>query len=164
MTDQRTIEDRLREEYSLLLPDIRRVTEQLESEVRYCVLPILRTLNKYEQLIVKSRIKECESAIDSLRRKPLVDPETGEQLGEGKTFDRGRPTLYTLTYLNDLAGVRVLAFPRRRVTEVDQSYANDSNRGKATRSPVWVRATSRAPSNTTATAKKRAPRFEANTR
>jgi len=52
MTDQRTIEDRLREEYSLLLPDIGRVTEQLESEVRYCVLPILRTLNKYEQLEV----------------------------------------------------------------------------------------------------------------
>jgi hypothetical protein len=45
MTDERTIEDRLREEYSLLLPDIRRVTEQLESEVRYCVLPILRTLS-----------------------------------------------------------------------------------------------------------------------
>ena len=120
MTDQRTVEDRLREEYSLLLPEIRRVTEQLEAEVRYCVLPILRTLNKYENLVVKSRIKECESAIDSLRRRPLVDPKTGERLGEGKTFDRDRPALYSLTHLNDLAGVRVLAFPRRRVKEVDQ--------------------------------------------
>ena len=106
MTDQRTIEDRLREEYSLLLPDIRRVTEQLEVEVKYCVLPILRTLNKYEHLVVKSRIKECESAIDSLRRR------RGRQ--ESATFDRDRPTLYTLTELNDLAGVRVLAFPRRQ--------------------------------------------------
>jgi ppGpp synthetase/RelA/SpoT-type nucleotidyltranferase len=109
MTDQRTIEDRLREEYFQLLPDIRRVTEQLEAEVRYCVLPILRTLDKYEQLVVTSRMKECESAIDSLRRRK-----------QGATFDRDWPRLYTLTDLKDLAGVRVLAFPRRRVTEVDQ--------------------------------------------
>jgi ppGpp synthetase/RelA/SpoT-type nucleotidyltranferase len=109
MTDQRTIEDRLREEYFQLLPDIRRVTEQLEAEVRYCVLPILRTLDKYEHLVVTSRMKECESAIDSLRRRK-----------QGATFDRDRPRLYTLTDLKDLAGVRVLAFPRRRVTEVDQ--------------------------------------------
>ncbi len=115
MTNQRAIEDRLREEYSLLLPDIRRVTEQLEVEVRYCVLPILRTLNKYEHLVVKSRIKDCESAINSLGRRPLADPRTGERLGEGKTFDRDRPALYTLTSLKDLAGVRVLAFPTRRI-------------------------------------------------
>jgi hypothetical protein len=120
MTDQRSIEDRLREQYFQLLPDIRRVAEQLEMEVRYCVLPILRTLNKYEHLVVRTRIKDCESAIDSLKRRPLVDPNTGERLGEGKTFDRDRPTLYSLTHLNDLAGVRLLAFPRRRVTEVDQ--------------------------------------------
>src|SRR5438876_9899157 len=31
----RTIEDRLREEYFVLLPEIRRVTEQLEAEARY---------------------------------------------------------------------------------------------------------------------------------
>jgi hypothetical protein len=120
MTDQRSIEDRLRKQYFELLPDIRRVTEQLEVEVRYCVLPILRTFKKYEHLVVTSRIKECESAIESLRRRPLIDPKTGKQLGEGKTFDRDRPTLYSLTHLNDLAAVRVLAFPRRRVIEVDQ--------------------------------------------
>ncbi len=40
MIDERTIEDRLREEYFELLPDIRRVAEHLEAEVRYCVLPI----------------------------------------------------------------------------------------------------------------------------
>jgi hypothetical protein len=43
---ERTPEDRLREEYFDLLPEIRKVTENPEAEVRY------RTL--------KSRIKECE--------------------------------------------------------------------------------------------------------
>jgi hypothetical protein len=38
MNDGRTIEDRLRKEYFELLPDICRVAEQLEAEVRYCVL------------------------------------------------------------------------------------------------------------------------------
>src|SRR5882724_8626738 len=43
---ERTIEDRLREEYFVLLPEIRRVTEQLEAETRYHVLPICRELEK----------------------------------------------------------------------------------------------------------------------
>jgi len=38
---------------------------------------------------------------------------------EGATFDRGRAEAYTLTELKDLAGVRVLAFPRGRLTEID---------------------------------------------
>jgi ppGpp synthetase/RelA/SpoT-type nucleotidyltranferase len=49
--------------------------------------------------LVTSRVKECESALDSLRRRQ-----------EGATFDSGRPELYSLDKLNDLAGVRVLAF------------------------------------------------------
>ena len=105
---ERTIEDRLREEYFVLLPEIRRVAEQLEAEVRYHVLPISHGLETYEQLVVKSRIKECESALDALRRRQ-----------EGATFDRDRPGLYTLTDLNDLAGIRILVFPRSRLTEID---------------------------------------------
>jgi hypothetical protein len=35
-------------------------------------------------------------------------------------FQRDRPESYTLTSLNDLAGVRVLAFPRSRLAEVDR--------------------------------------------
>ena len=84
MIDKRTIEDRLREEYFELLSDIRRVAEDLEAEVRYCVLPICHKLDKYERLVVTSRIKECESALDSLRRRR-----------EGGAFDTDRPTLYT---------------------------------------------------------------------
>jgi hypothetical protein len=109
MTDNRTIEDRLREEYFRLLPDIRRVVEHLEAEVKYLVLPIRRKLDKYEQVVVTSRVRDCESAVDSLRRKQ-----------EGRTFDTEQPGLYTLRDLGDLAGVRVLAFPSSRLAEVDE--------------------------------------------
>ena len=106
---ERTIEDYLREEYFDLLPDIRHVTEFLETEVRHCVLPMLGGLNKYEQLKVTSRIKACDSAIEALRGGL-----------EGATFDRDRPDIYSLKNLNDLAGIRILVFPQIRLTEVDQ--------------------------------------------
>jgi hypothetical protein len=109
MTDNRTIEDRLREEYFDLLPDIRRVAEHLEAEVKYLMLPIRRKLDTYEQVVVTSRVKECDSALEKLCRKP-----------EGRTFDTERPALYTLRDLSDLAGVRVLAFPSGRLAEVDE--------------------------------------------
>jgi ppGpp synthetase/RelA/SpoT-type nucleotidyltranferase len=108
----RTVEDRLREEYFQLLPEIRRVAGQLESQINYHLLPIVNALEEYEQLIVKSRIKECESAVDALRRRR---PE------EGASFDDDQPARYTLTNLNDLAGIRILVFPRRRIPEVDRA-------------------------------------------
>jgi ppGpp synthetase/RelA/SpoT-type nucleotidyltranferase len=116
---ERSVEDRLREEYFDLLPDIRHVAEHLETEVRHSVLPILRRLDRYEQLSVRSRIKECDSALEALRRRQ-----------EGDTFDRDRPELYTLTALNDLAGVRVLAFPRELLLEIDAEL-----RGQF---PIWT--------------------------
>jgi ppGpp synthetase/RelA/SpoT-type nucleotidyltranferase len=106
----RTIEDRLREEYFDLLPEIHRVAWQLEAEIRYHTLPILHRLTHYEQLVVKSRVKECESAIKTLRR--------GQ---EGRTFDPDRPGDYSVLNLPDLAGVRVLAFPHARLIEVDDA-------------------------------------------
>lgn len=57
--------------------------------------------------MVTSRIKECNSALDALRRQQ-----------QGATFDRDQPKLYTLTSLKDLAGVRVLVFPRSRLAEI----------------------------------------------
>lgn len=107
---ERTIEDRLREEYFDLLPDIRRVVWQLEAEIRYHTLPILHNLKPYEQLVVKSRVKECESALKSLRRRQ-----------EGGTFDPEKPGDYSVLHLPDLAGVRVLVFPRNRLIEVDNA-------------------------------------------
>ncbi len=109
---ERTIEDLLRAEYFDLLPDIRKVAWQLETEIRYHTLPILRSLNQYEQLIVKSRVKECESAIRALQRRQ-----------EGRVFNPDRPGDYSLLTLPDLAGVRVLIFPRGRLEEVDRLLA-----------------------------------------
>jgi ppGpp synthetase/RelA/SpoT-type nucleotidyltranferase len=107
---ERTPEDRLREEYFDLLPEIRSVTENLEAEVRYHVLPVLRELDRFEQIVVKSRIKECEAAVDSLRRRQ-----------QGLIFDAERVGEYTLLDLKDLAGVRVLAFPRFRRTQLNET-------------------------------------------
>ena len=106
---ERTVEDRLREEYFDLVPDIRRVVDELEAEVKHCLVPISLRLHRYERLVVTSRVKECESALNSLRRRQ-----------EGATFDSGRPGLYSLLRLNDLAGVRVLAFPHSRLAEADR--------------------------------------------
>ena len=46
--DRRTVEDRLREEYFSLLPDIRRASEELETEVRYCNADVIRALCAFE--------------------------------------------------------------------------------------------------------------------
>jgi hypothetical protein len=108
----RTVEDRLREEYFQLLPEIRRVAGHLESQINYHLLRIVNALEEHEQLVVKSRIKECDSAVDALRRR------RGQ---EGASFDNDQPNLYTLANLNDLAGVRILVFPRRRILEVDRA-------------------------------------------
>lgn len=104
---ERDVKHVLREEYFRLLPDMRRVAMQLEAEVRYCLLPIFRSLAKHERADVTSRIKECESAIESLR---MLQPH--------HTFDPSKR--YSLKRLPDLAGVRVLAFPRSRLSEIHQ--------------------------------------------
>jgi hypothetical protein len=46
---KRTIEDRLREEYFQLLPEIRRVAGRLQTQINYQLLPISNALEPYEQ-------------------------------------------------------------------------------------------------------------------
>jgi hypothetical protein len=104
----RTVEDRLREQYFSLLPAIQRVLWNLETEIRFHTLPILHKLQHYEKLVVTPRIKDCESAIKALRRRQ-----------EYGIFDRETPEKYSLLRLPDLAGVRVLVFPRSLMNEVD---------------------------------------------
>jgi hypothetical protein len=108
----RSIEDRLREEYFDFLPEIKRVVWQLEAEIRYYTLPILHSLKSYEQLVVKSRVKECESALKTLRRN---------QENEGRVLDPEKSGTYSILSLPDLAGVRVLVFPNSRLAEVDET-------------------------------------------
>ena len=106
--ESRTVEDHLREEYFDLLPEIRRVAEYIEAVAKYHLLAISRDLRKFEQVVVRSRVKECESAVDALRRRQ-----------EGSIFDPDNAGSYTLKTLKDLAGVRVLAFPHGRLKEID---------------------------------------------
>jgi len=103
---ERALKDRLREEYFDLLPDIRRVARHLETEIRHRLLPISGRLDKYEQITVEARIKVCESALDKVLREE-----------EGRTFDQTKTQ--TLRDLKDLAGVRVLVFPRSHLDEID---------------------------------------------
>jgi hypothetical protein len=106
MAEYRSIEDALREEYFDIVSDIRRALLETETRVRGALLPVSLSLRRYERLIVTSRVKECDSAIDSLRRRQplgLFDPEHVEQ--------------YSLAWLRDLAALRVMAFPQERLDD-----------------------------------------------
>src|ERR1044071_1356606 len=103
MDNDRTVEDRLREEYFDLLPEIRRTVIETETRVRRELLESTLALQRYERLLVTSRTKECESAVDALRRR--------QTLG---FFDPERADTYSLTSLPDLAAGRVMAFPQQR--------------------------------------------------
>src|ERR1051326_2205086 len=108
MANVRTVPDFLREEYFTLLPEARRALTETETRVRAAVLQLSLKLRWYERIVVTARIKECDSAIDSLeRRQPLAK------------FDPGRA--YSLTDLRDLAAVRVMAFPSARFDECHQA-------------------------------------------
>jgi len=106
---KRTVEDRLRSEYFELLPHIRRVADEVETEVRYLLIPVMRNLESHEKIVVRSRVKDCESAIGAIHRRPeyfKLDDPTEEP-----------PSLQSL---KDLAGVRILAFPKRRMLEINE--------------------------------------------
>ena len=107
MTELRTVQDRLREEYFKLLPDMKRSLVALEAEVRHRLLPIMVALDRYEQVRIDSRLKDCESAIDKLRRRQ-----------EARVFDPEKTETYSLSILRDLVGIRILVFPSQRIDQV----------------------------------------------
>ncbi len=102
----RSAEDRLREQYQQLLPELKRDREKLEIEIRHALLPLQDNLQRHERIEIVSRIKDCDSAIKKLRDSQ-----------EAKLFDPNRR--YSLTTLNDLVGVKVFVFPRKRLRQVD---------------------------------------------
>jgi ppGpp synthetase/RelA/SpoT-type nucleotidyltranferase len=106
MDDTRQVEDRLRAEYVGLRPAMQRTLTALMTEVNYVLLPAILKLDRYEQIVVKGRVKDSESAVDSLRRRQ-----------ESRSFADPADS-YSLTTLPDLIGIRVLAFPQRRVKDV----------------------------------------------
>src|SRR5436305_569209 len=91
---------------------MQRILTQIETEVRYALLPLTLPLDRYERVLVRGRLKESESAVDSLRRRQ-----------EGGTFVPEAPERYTLTSLPDLVGIRVLTFPRRHFEAVRRLLA-----------------------------------------
>jgi hypothetical protein len=110
MAEPRTVEDRLRSEYAYLLPAMQRTRTEVETEVQHLLLRATLSLDQYERIVVRSRLKDCESAVDALRRR--------EKFG---LFDADHPEQYSLTSLPDLVGVRVLTFPQRRLKEVHET-------------------------------------------
>ncbi len=110
MAEPRIVEGRLREEYFGLLPAMQRTLIAIETEVRYTLLPATLALDRSERIVVKSRLKDCESAVDALRRRQLFGG-----------FDEDDPDQYSITSLPDLVGVRVLTFPHRYQEVVRQA-------------------------------------------
>ena len=113
MMNHRKIEDQLRDEYFQLLHSIRRVKDQLEAEVNYDLIKIQKTLRPYQRIDTVSRIKECQSAVDALKSRQ-----------EGNLFDKKNPSKYSITQLKDLAGIRILVFPRSLMEQVDDMIKN----------------------------------------
>lgn len=109
---QRTVADRLREEYSALSPEINRVLLQLQTDIAHLLLDATLGLKHHERIHIEARTKECESAIDALSRRE-----------EARQFDEDTPEKYSLTRLPDLAALRVLVFPRPRLEEVHASVS-----------------------------------------
>jgi ppGpp synthetase/RelA/SpoT-type nucleotidyltranferase len=120
MVSSRTVEDRLRAEYFDLLPDIRRTLLETETRVRRDLLDVSLALERYERVLVTSRIKECDSAVDALRRR--------QPLG---LFVAERALEYSITALPDLAAVRVMAFPERRVADAHDALRQTLSGWKA---------------------------------
>lgn len=113
MTTSRSVEDRLRAEYFDLQSDITRALLETETRVRHALLPLTLALRRYERILITSRVKDCESAVDALRRR--------QEFG---LFDAEKADSYSLTSLRNLAGVRVMAFPRNRIDDVSQALVS----------------------------------------
>jgi ppGpp synthetase/RelA/SpoT-type nucleotidyltranferase len=116
----RTVEDRLRAEYFELLPDIRRTLLETETRVRRDLLEVSLGLERYERVLVTSRIKECDSAVDALRRRLPWGLFVAERADE-----------YSITALPDLAAVRVMAFPERLVDDAQNALRQTLSAWKA---------------------------------
>ena len=106
---EQSIQDRLREEYFGLLPLARKLCEELEAKIKFALIQTKKSLKEYERIEIRTRIKDCESAVDALKRRQ-----------EGSIFDTSFPEKYTLTELKDIAGVRILVFPKSRIDEIDE--------------------------------------------
>lgn len=112
MTQLRTTEDKLREKYFALLPNLYKLRELLETKIRYALKEVMKELQEHERIKISSRIKECESAIASLKRRQEAD-----------SFDDTKE--YCLSDLKDLVGVRVSYFPNNLYPKIAHSLSRE---------------------------------------
>jgi len=106
MLNEKKTEDDLREDYFRLLPLMRRMEFLLESQIRWHLKSIIYDLEPYQRIEIRSRIKDCDRAISSLRRRR-----------EG-IFDPAQK--YSLAELKDLVGFRILVFPESLISTVNK--------------------------------------------
>jgi ppGpp synthetase/RelA/SpoT-type nucleotidyltranferase len=97
----------LREEYFDLLPELVKVQQLMEAKIRWHLRNITYTLKKHQRIEIESRIKDCNSAINALKRRQ-----------QSRSFEDNKS--YYLKTLKDLVGFRVLVFPPSLITSVNE--------------------------------------------
>ena len=117
----RMVEDKLREEYIKLLPEMHKIQYSLETRIRFALIETVENLQRHERIDVHSRIKGFDSAHNKLLRTHIE-------------FSKKTPEKYNLCDLKDLVGVRILVFPRNLVSTVDRIII-DSAIGSFTEDP-----------------------------
>lgn len=113
--NDRIVIDRLRQEYSSLRPEMAKVERLLVDQVRWHLKFLAFDLKPYERIETESRIKECESAINTLKRKFGSEAQ--------HEFEKG--SQYNLKDLKDLVGLRILVFPPRLKEKVKDVISNE---------------------------------------
>lgn len=107
MKKLKIVEDYLREEYYGLRRELIKMMTSLETQIRWYLRDIIFNLKKHERIEIKTRIKDCESAIGTLKKDI-----------EFNTFEND-PNKYKLTNLKDLVGIQIRVFPRHLILDVN---------------------------------------------
>ena len=91
------IEKWIQEEYKNLRPALNKLRKKVKKEIRTCLSDFTQSLEPWQRIEIRSRIKECNSAIDSLRKR----------------------NFHTLNDLVDLVGIRIVVFPASLAEKVE---------------------------------------------
>lgn len=107
---EENVKNNLRLENYKLLPQMRELNKILSLELTCTLKDLNLQLNLPERIEVVTRIKECDSAINSLRRRQVGSNGEVEGGSEGG-FDTDKS--YSLMSPRDFVGARVLYFPSK---------------------------------------------------
>lgn len=92
------IESQLQLEYLKIANKLYKAQEYIEIEIKHTIKTQLLKAVHANKILISSRVKDCNSAIISLKKKE-----------EGRVFRDNKQ--YSITQLNDLIGIRVSVFP-----------------------------------------------------